>query len=200
MAETTTRHPLNLPPGSIRSMLALMISGLFVALLVLPGTQNVPVPTFLYLLLTLIMVFVVAHGKTIAPEGERPPLHLPRGTVPFLISVGLIAAVVWKFVNDQDALIARLQPSTDQLKTWPVLLCALFGGFFIGRILKRGPWNNSAMFQDMLAWVSLLCMIGLGIESLGVLFVHQAVGEGINLHKLEAFLTGAVALYFGARC
>ncbi len=200
MAETVTRHPLNMPPGSIRSILSLMIAGLFVLLLVLPASQNVAVPAFLYLLMTLILVFVVAHGKSIAPPGERPPLHLPHGVVPFLITVGLMAAVAWKFVNDHDTLVARLQPTTEQLQSWPVLLGALFGGFFVGRMVRRGPWNQTAMYQDLLAWLSLLCMFGLGIETLAIVFVHPSVPEGINMRNLEAFLTAAVALYFGARC
>jgi hypothetical protein len=199
MADPITRHPLNLPPGSIRSMLTMMIAGLFVTLLVMPASQTVVVPSFLYLLLTLILVFVVSHGRSIAAEGDRPPLHLPHGTVVFLVTIALIAAVAWKFVNDPDTLMRRLQPTTEQLQEWPVLLAALFGGFFFGRIIRRGPWKHTAMYQDILAWVSLLCMLGLGIETLAVIFVHPTLPEGLDMHKLEAFLTGAVALYFGAR-
>jgi hypothetical protein len=199
MPDQTARHPLGLPPGSIRSILSIMITGLFATLLLLPASQNVTVPPFLYPLLSLLLVYVVAHGKTIATAGERPPLHLPHGTVPFLVTIGLIAAVSWKFVNDRDTLLSRLTPTTEQLQQWPVLLAALFGGFFFGRVVRRGPWNHTPMYQDLLAWVSLLCMLGLGIETLAVVFIHPTLPEGLDMHKLEAFLTAAVALYFGAR-
>jgi len=199
MTDQPTRHPLGLPPGSVRSILAVMITGLFAILLLQPASETVYMPAFLYPLLSLLLVYVVAHGKSIAPAGERPPLHLPHGTVPFLVTIGLIAAVAWKYVNDHDTLLARLQPTSAQLQQWPELLAALFGGFLFGRILRRGPWNHTPMYQDLLAWVSLICMLGLGIETLAVVFIHPTLPEGLDMHKLEAFLTAAVSLYFGAR-
>lgn len=197
--ESASRHPLGLPPGSVRSLLMVMIVGLFIALIALPATQPVTMPAFLYLLLPLLLVYLVAHGRLTTDDETRPPLHLPKGAIPVLVTVALVAVIAWKYTIDRNALMARLQPSADQLQNWPYLLAALIGGFLVGRLLSMGPWKHTAMFKDLLAWLSLLCMLGLGIETLAVIFVHPSLPEGLNLHKLEAGLTAAVALYFGAR-
>src|SRR5262245_7370799 len=83
----TTRHPLGLPPGSVRALLSLIICGLFWVLILLPPEKAVPIPVFLYFLLSLILVFFVAHGSTIgrASGSLRSPWHLPRGTFRVLI-------------------------------------------------------------------------------------------------------------------
>lgn len=196
-----SRHPLGLPPGSIRALLILMITGLFATMILLPtpAEGRVEVPMFLYPLLSLMLVFVTSHGTTIGTEGSSHPLHLPKGTLRFVIAGGIIAASSWKYANDRAELLQRLTPTEAQLWQWPQLLAALFGGFLAGRLLRMGPWRHTAMYKDMLAWVSLLCMIGLAIESLTVVFIRPNLPEGVNMKMLEVFLTTAVALYFGAR-
>src|SRR5262245_39527315 len=105
---TVSRHPLGLPPGSVRAMLSLMICGLFWILISLPADKNVPIPLFLYFLLSLILVFFVAHGSTIgrASGSLQSPLHLPRGTFRVFIVLGSAAAVGW-----QDRKSTRLNSS-----------------------------------------------------------------------------------------
>jgi hypothetical protein len=120
-------------------------------------------------------------------------------TFRILIVAMIAAAVGWKLYSDQPTLIQRLTPSAEQVRLWPWLIVALTGGFIAGRLLRWGPWRDSAAFQDLLAWVSLLCMIGLAVETLVVIFIHPTLPEGLSLPKLELFLTAAVALYFGAR-
>jgi len=192
------RHPLNLPPGSVRAMLALMISGLFAILVALPGNRDVEMPLFLYPLLSLLLVFAVTH-RGHDPNQATRPFGLPRALFRVVIVVCIIAAVTWQYVNHRELLWKRLTPTPTQLAEWPILLGALAGGFLVGTLLKLGPWRNTAMFQDLLAWLSLLCMIGLAIETLAVIFIHPTIPEGLNLRHLESSLTAAVALYFGAR-
>jgi hypothetical protein len=194
----THRHPLNLPPGSVRALLALMISGLFAVLVALPADRVVELPLFLYPLLSLLLVFAVTHRGHDTNQATRP-FGLPRGLFRFVIVAGIIAALAWQFVNNRELLWQRLTPTAAQLADWPILLGALAGGFLVGTLLKLGPWRNTAMYQDLLAWLSLLCMIGLAIETLAVIFIHPTLPEGLNLRHLESFLTAAVALYFGAR-
>lgn len=194
-----TRYPLNLPAGSVRGLLALMIAGLFAILIALPADRDVVIPMFLYPLLSLLLVFSVAHGRTIGGQADAHPLGLPRGVLRLLIVAAIIATVTWKAVTEPDVLLQRLTPKPGQWGEWPALLAVLGGGFVVGRLVRLGPWRNTPMFQDLLAWVALLCMIGLGVETLGILFVHPTLPEGLNLQALELCLTAAVALYFGAR-
>ncbi|MFL5329635.1 MAG: hypothetical protein ACJ8C4_12050 [Gemmataceae bacterium] len=199
MPETYVRHPLGLPPGSVRAMLAVMITGLFVLLLALPADKPFEMPLFLYFLMSLLLVFVTAHGKTIETVSGQSPFGMPKGTFRFVIAALVIAVVAWRFWTDQAVLLKRLTPTEHQLGQWPYLCASLFGGFLVGRLLRMGPWRTKAMFQDMLAWVSLLCMIGLAIETLAILFIGPNVAGGLNMSMLEAILTTAIALYFGAR-
>src|SRR4051812_9424225 len=90
------RHPLGLPPGSVRATLALMITGLFLLILALPASRAIEVPLFLYFLLSLLLVFVTAHGKTISVAGAPHPFNLPRATFRLLIVLGIIAVVGWR--------------------------------------------------------------------------------------------------------
>jgi hypothetical protein len=196
---TYIRHPLGLPPGSVRSILALITSGLFALLILLPAARPVEIPLFLYFLMSLLMVFVVSHGKTIGIEGERHPLSMPKGTIRFLIVGVVIAAIGWQFWNNRDLLLKRLTPTAQQIEQWPWLFLALFSGFGLGRLLRAGPWRNRPMFQDILAWVSLICMIGLVVEILAVVFIKPTMPAGLDLNALENTLTMAIALYFGAR-
>lgn len=185
----------------MRALLALMTCGLYWVLVLLPEEKAVPIPLFLYFLLSLILVFFVAHGSTIgrAAGSGRSPCHLPKGTFRVLIVVGTAAAVGWAYYAHRDELIKRLTPQPDQLDQWPFLLLSLAGGFFAGHLLGAGPWRRTAMFQDGLATVSLLCMFGLVIDTLVILFINPSVETKLRLHVLEYCLTAAIALYFGAR-
>src|SRR5436190_1513765 len=74
------RHPLGLPPGSVRAVLALMIAGLFWLLLALPDEYPEKVPLFIYVLLGLVFLFFGSHGHTIGHHiTGHSPLYLPRG-------------------------------------------------------------------------------------------------------------------------
>ena len=57
-----------------------------------------PIPLNLYFLLSLVMVFFVSHGKSIARKGDATPspLWLPGGTLRFVILAG--TAAVFAFV------------------------------------------------------------------------------------------------------
>lgn len=69
----TTRHPLGLPAGSVRAVLAVAIAALFWTILLLPESWNIPVPLFLYFLSIMVLLFFFGHGKSIGSPEERPP-------------------------------------------------------------------------------------------------------------------------------
>jgi hypothetical protein len=194
------RPPLGLPPGSVRAVITLLIVGLFWALLLF-SDRTEPIPLYLYFLLSLVLVFFVAHGHTIGSPaaGHANPLWLPRGFVRVLIVLGFLASVGWRLYQNPELLQERLTPSPEQLRQWPYLLLALGGGFTVGRLLRLGPWRQTPAFQDILAWVSLVAMVALVAEILLVTFILPGTARRPDLSLWECILTGVVACYFGSR-
>jgi len=196
-----TRHPLRLPAGSIRGLMSLLITGLFWTLLLLAKQKNITIPLFLYFLSGMVLLFFVAHGKTITPPGQTPPFGMPRGTLRFLIVVGTLVVFGVYWYQNGSFPVAKLTPTKDQLEYWPQLTAAMLVGLLGGWIVGRGPWRDSAFFQDIQAWVSLLAMLGLVIEVIAILVVNPSLdaNKQIQLHLFEAILTGIIAWYFGSR-
>src|SRR5256885_13044930 len=128
------RPPLGLPPGSSRGLLAPQITIIFWILLLAPNENFVPIPLNLYFLLAMVLVFFVAHGKSIARRAEPTPspLWLPGGTLRFLILAGTVAVLVYVRLNHPDRL-NRLTPSPDQLREeWKYYLAAVGARVFLG--------------------------------------------------------------------
>ena len=194
------RHPLGLPSGSVRSVLAVMIGSLFWAIALLPESKNVSIPLFLYFLLVPIALFFFAHGRTIGNESPSP-WNLPRGTFRGLIILITAGGIGLHYYLYGHGPWDRFIPSAGDLASWPKLLLATILGLAIGRLIGQGPWRNSAAFQDIQAWVSLLGMIGLAIEALLHIAVRPQLGDDLkmDLSTLEAILTGIICWYFGAR-
>ena len=96
-------------------------------------------------------------------------------------------------------LLTRLTPQADQLQQWPYLAASLAAGFILGLLAGKGPWHRAPMFQDALASLSLVCMFGLGIETIVILFINPHLEQDIHLTFLENALVAMVAFYFGAR-
>jgi len=200
------RHPLGLPAGSVRALLSMMILGLFWLLLVVPeqpGKNPIHVPLAVYCLLALVFHFFGAHGSSIPPSsaGQPAPWHLPRGTFRLLMALGTAAVVGYEYWFEYDRMIARLTPplDKDQLAAWPYLLGSLGGGFFFGMILRLGPWRNSAAYQDILAWISLLSVLGLAVEILLHVVINPTMTMPIDTLTFECILIAIVSCYFGAR-
>jgi hypothetical protein len=195
------RHPLGLPAGSIRAILTLMIMVPIWLILLLPEDWQVRVPPALYALLSMVLHFFASHGHSIGPPGaDQPsPWNLPRGFFRVLLLAGTALVVGWQYANHPDLLFQRLTPTETQLAQWPYIVLALLGGFGVGWLLGRGPWRRAAWFQDVLAWVSLLAMIGLVVEVILLVLVNPRLREELDIEPWERVLTAVVAGYFGAR-
>jgi hypothetical protein len=195
------RHPLGLPAGSVRAVISLTLVGLFWLLLLVPPSLDVHVPLYLYFLLGLVLLFFVSHGHSIAPHGSghRSPLGLPKGSVRGIIVIGTVAVIGYCYRSNPELLLTRLTPNADQLVQWPYLLLALMGGFFLGWLIKLGPWKNVYWFQDIQAWVSLIAMGGIGVEMIIRLFINPNMERDFNAPMWEQILVAIVAFYFGVR-
>jgi hypothetical protein len=197
-----SRHPLGLPAGSVRATLALMIAGLFWLLMALPDSfpADEHVPLFLYVLLGLIMLFFGAHGHTIGKHlTGHSPLYLPAGVLRAILILGTAGEMVWLYYSHPDRLFSRLTPDPAQVSQWPALVLSAFGGFAFGYVLRKGPWRRSPGFQDLLATVSLLAMLGLVVETIWIIFVNPSLENRKDPFILETILTAIVSFYYGAR-
>lgn len=197
------RHPLGLPPGSVRAVLVFQIVAQFWLLVAL---RNLPIPLYLYALLALVLVFFTTSGRHMKLDSEETgPLGSPKWLFGIVLSLATIGLLVWQHLrpvpDGGKSLAEFLTPIPEQLKWWPYTGMCLMGGYAFGRLLRAGPWSSSAIFQDILAWLSLLGMLGLLIELLlqTLIYPGSSAPLGENAQAWEAGLTAVVAVYFGAR-
>jgi hypothetical protein len=207
----TRRHPLGLPAGSVRALLAFMVFIIIWAMLLLPEEtgKEIRVPLYLYYLMFLIIgSYFAARSHAPTPPGVRVhhPLYLPRGSLRFLMIAGFVAAMGWGFYHNPDSFEKRLQPAGLDQMTLPVVL---LGGFFLGVVVGRladiflaDPVTGlPAWFQDVLAWISLLAVFGLGVA----LLIHLVINPSVSPERQivwpywEGFLAALVSFYFGVR-
>jgi hypothetical protein len=203
------RHPLGLPAGSVRALLALSVLGLLwlIALRPLAGSGpalgEIQLPTVfmdLQILMVLILAhFFAVHGHSIRSSAEqKSPLGLPRGSVRFLLLAGYLGLAVFLY---------RTQPKFEYPSTSAlVLLLVLVSGFFLGHILTAAVRLMSGgvlpyWFQDIEAWVALLAILLMGVLLIILMFINPSLslGQEIPLPVLEAVLAALVGFYFGAR-
>jgi hypothetical protein len=200
------RHPLGLPAGSVRALLALMVFGIIWCLLLLPEKpdRDVRVPQYLVYLMFLILGHYFAargHGATAGP-GERHPLYLPRGSLRFIMLAGFAAAMGWGYYHNPN-FFDRLKPDIQEQPYLPFLLLAVFFlGIVVGRIgnaLLAGPEGLPPWFQDMLAWISLLAVMGLAAEIIVHLVINPTLEHPLNLPHWEGYIASLVGFYFGVK-
>jgi hypothetical protein len=194
------RPPLGLPPGSIRGILSVLIVSIFWILLLVPEEQSIKIPLNLYFLLSLVMVFFVAHGKSIArrDEAHPSPLWLPGGTLRLLIVAGTIAVAVYVAVKHPDH-FNRLNVDPEQLANSKYYMAAVGIGFVLGYCTRILPFKHEWWYQAFQAWVAIIAM--------AIMFFELAFQALINIHldnPVEGLVwhtavTGIVAFYFGSR-
>jgi hypothetical protein len=205
------RYPLGLPPGSVRAILVFIVLGLVWALMLVPPEKGGGVPLYLYYLMFLALgCFFAAHGYSIpgAAGGTASPLYMPGGSLRFLIVLGFVAVLGWKYYSTGDlrSLLEIRAPQWDPTQSYMplVLLGAFFIGVFFSRVLSRlvtGPWGTPPWFQDIQAWLAVLATLAMGAEAIINGFINPGLPEEKQIHpvELQVFLAAVTGFYFGAR-
>jgi hypothetical protein len=196
----TPRPPLGLPAGSIRALLAIQIVLIFWVLLLVPSDQFVPIPLNLYFLLSLVMMFFVSHGKSIARHDEpaTSPLWLPGGSIRFLILAGTAGVLIYTYVNRPENL-DRLTPRQEDLANWTYYLGALGSGFVLGYITRVMPFRNAWAYQSFQAWVAIIAMAIIFFELIFRIFINPNLNVPVEARAWQTAVTAVVAFYYGSR-
>ncbi len=196
------RHPLGLPPGSVRAILAIQIVVTFWLLLLVPDEQAVQIPLNLYFLLALVMLFFVSHGKSIALKEDKTPspLWLPGGSIRFLVIAGTAATIAYLGVNNPER-FSRMNPKPEQLLELKNYVAALGIGFFLGYAVRVMPFRHGWGFQSFQAWVAILAMFSLLIDLVLQVFIRTTLTErfGTGFVAWQTAVTGIAAFYYGSR-
>ncbi|MBO0699954.1 MAG: hypothetical protein J2P46_16270 [Zavarzinella sp.] len=197
-ATAVPRPPLGLPPGSIRGLLAIQITAIFWVFLLSP--EDVRIPLNLYFLLSLVMVFFVAHGKSIARRDEATPspLWLPGGTLRFLILAGTAAVIAYVAVKYPDRL-DRLTPRQDDLADWKYYLGAVSIGFVLGYGTRILPFRHAWAFQAFQAWIAIIAMAILFLHVIFEVIINFSLEVPIKPVAWYSAVTGITAFYYGSR-
>lgn len=193
------RHALGLPAGSVRATHLLIVVALFCAILLIPARRTLPIPPFLVYLLFLMLGHYFAH-RSAAGADERPPLHLPRGSIRFLVLVALVGTIGWCLYSDPDKLQEQFNESLKALQQQPTMPLWVLGGFVVGVVVGTllGAERPVAL-QDMQAWLSILSAVGLSVAVILHLIVIPSLEENVPFETFEAILAGVVAFYYGER-
>jgi hypothetical protein len=197
--EQQYRHPLNLPRGTVRTSLVVLILLPFLVLILSPE-RLVPMPVYLYFLLGLVMVFFASHGAQATEDSESSYTWLGRVLL-FLMLLGTIAAIVFRLVTNPAVLQDRLIPAEDTAGRVPYLLVATLGGYALGWLMSHllGEWRNVYWWQDTQASISLVAMFLLTGALFFTIFIQAQLEKSLNTVVFECILLGVVAWYFGAR-
>jgi hypothetical protein len=200
--EVLIRHPLGLPRGSVRAVLALMILAHFWILIAAPE-RLIPMPWYLYCLMGLVFVFFASHGGSIAwaEDPEPSPLYLPGGVLRILMLLVTLGLLGWQLYTNPEALKFRLEPSPEDTAHLPYLLFTLLSGYALGWVASRvfRALELNQYLQDIQASVSLVAIFLLMATFIATVFVLPTLEQQVPIHYLEYTVTAVVAWYFGVR-
>ncbi|VTS05746.1 hypothetical protein [Tuwongella immobilis] len=197
------RHPLGLPEGSVRALLALQICLQYWLLMLLPESIRVPVPLYLYFLLSVIFLFFVSRSRV---SGANPnefqdlqPLGIPAGLFRILLLGVTIGLTAYKYSQEGEAFLTFLTPKPEQLTAWPTLGIALVTGFTLGYFLRLLPVRDQPFVLTIQAWLSLIAMFMLVLDLVYQTFIQPGMQNKLTSTTWEAVIVAMIAFYFASR-
>jgi len=200
------RHPLGLPAGSVRALLAFMVLAVLWAL-ALGGEPNQKIPVgavyLQYVMILILASFFAAHGSSIGRHiSHHHPLGLPGGSVRFLLLAGYLGLVGWIFYSKAEF---EEMPSAPQVLPL-IVVTAFFLGYLTIRAVKllSAAGASPDWFQDVQAWLALLATFGLTAMVLLHVFIIPSLLDKLMLdsnavQSLEMGVAAILGFYFGVR-
>jgi len=195
------RHPLGLPAGTIRALLAFAVLGMLWTIVLTTKDGHLPL-FFVYLIYLVILIlahYFAAHGNSIARmPGERHPLGLPRGSVRLLLVAGFIGLAVWFYYHPDEF---EAPPAASYAMPFVLLTAFVAGWLITGMVRTASGGQLPFWFQDIEAWFAIVSMLGLAAETIILIFINPNIGEDLKIDPthLEMALAGVIGFYFGAR-
>lgn len=195
------REPFGLPMGTVRGFMSVLICAFFWIYLLLeapPNQRPLTAPLGHFFLLTLVFLSFAS----------RPPSQqtAKAEVLPWLMRVifvgGSAAVVAYIAYQDPARLAIRLTPEQGEVVQWPVLLGTLAGGFGLGIFLRFALGRASSMFQTLRAWIGVIAILLLVIETVYQFTIRPSLAEppGPEVGKVwEGILIAFTAAYFGSR-
>lgn len=219
------RYPLGLPAGSVRALLSMLVVGLIIALIIISSNKTtsfaaeagkeltveeikehaIRIPPYLaYLLFLMLGSYFASQGGSInRSRGESSPLYLPRGSTRVILFASFAGVLAWKIATDPVGIEAQWLKSVDEMKLEPFLALYILVGFFVGILLKTivGRDAQSYAYQDLIAWFSLICVMGMTVSVIVELVINPTLTERLplDLTSFNAVLGAGIAFYFGVR-
>ncbi len=199
-------EPFGLPPGSVRAVLALIVSATIWALLAF--RPAVEVPDSLRDLLFIILGHYFASRKRSSGDvaSGPPPLWLPKGTIRLLLFAGFGGVAV---------LLARQGRLSTPSVNPGVVTLMLVAGFFLGVVAARlGEWLKEKghrvprPIEDLRAFVAVAAAVGLMLlvfnREFGWLIPrHPELFDGsrwtLGRYGPEHLCSAIIGFYFGSR-
>lgn len=184
---------LGLPHGSVRALLALLITaGIWAWLYKRPDME---VPSYLRDLMFIIMghYFASRHAPSSNEVGGPPPLWLPAGSVRTILVGGFLFIGAFLFWQHRIITAGHLNNAAVTL--------ILVVGFMLGVFLQKiTPKHMPRYVEDTRAIVSLAAGVLLLLMVFGIIAAPNNRLEAILTRiKIEDILAALVGFYFGSR-
>ncbi|MDB5309983.1 MAG: hypothetical protein JWO38_4185 [Gemmataceae bacterium] len=192
------RHPYDLPMGTVRGFMSVLICMFFWIILLLPDQRPLTAPLAHFFLLTLVFLAFASHP---VPHDNAKSELLPWLMRVLFVggSVAVVGFVAYKYPN---RLAERLTPDAGEIGQWPVLLGTLAGGFGTGLFLRFALGRNSELFQTIRGWVGVIASLLLVAETVFQFAIRPTLAEAPDPNMLkvwECVIIAFVAAYFGSR-
>lgn len=196
---TPPKPPLGLPAGSVRAILAIILSGTLWYMIL----RRLEPPTILVESALLVVAFyfgvrstapVVPTTKTAARQEApkvRQPLFLPRGVVRSILAVGFLGVIAYVYFRDgtiDSALVLILQ-----------VIVSYVVGYVFSYVLLRRARAGKELGRAVRAARNLVSLAAIGITAGASWTIATGQFTDVFPPYLQNALAWAIAFYFGSR-